>query len=44
MNKVCRNRKCCLVFGDECTSDADCCSNSAYKCRENTGGVKKCST
>lgn len=40
--KTCRNRKCCLNFGDECKTDADCCSNSNYKCKD-SGGTKKCS-
>lgn len=41
--KTCRNRKCCLNFGDECTQDSDCCANSAYKCKAN-GAKKTCST
>ncbi|MBS2015918.1 MAG: hypothetical protein JST00_23725 [Deltaproteobacteria bacterium] len=42
--KTCRNRKCCLGLDDECASDADCCLNDALKCRDATGGKKKCST
>jgi hypothetical protein len=42
--KTCRNKQCCLNFGDTCTSDTDCCSNDAYKCKDNGNGGKTCST
>src|SRR5262249_18696495 len=42
--KTCRNKKCCLNFGDECTGDSDCCSNDAYKCKDNGAGKTTCTT
>jgi hypothetical protein len=40
--KTCRNRVCCLGYGDECTADTDCCQNTAYKCIDNGTGKKTC--